>query len=151
MLLLLLLRRAPRALDSGPSERQHLLGSAKGLGYIVLSSSTPFRHPESAAEEKKNGVKVAASLRRPRQPSSGRNQCNRQGKHPNARSPRPARAKDYLDAVLWGSSDLCWAMGLVSSELRNLVSMVDYNRNLRESQECLTYFSIWSHAMWWQW
>ncbi len=44
-----------------------------------------------------SGVKVAASSRRPRQPSSGRNQCNRQGNHPKARSPRPARAKDYLD------------------------------------------------------
>ncbi len=28
---------------------------------------------------------------------SGRNQCNRQGKHPKVRSPRPARPKDNLD------------------------------------------------------
>ncbi len=67
----------------------------KATAYRKLAISALSRLLKDRNAE--HGVKVAASSWRLRQPSSRRNQCNRQGKQPKARSPRPARAKDYLD------------------------------------------------------
>ncbi len=60
---------------------------------------TPCLHLHPRPQEA--GSKFAAS-------SFGRKKCNRQGKHPKARSSRQARAKDYLDRFFTKGKPFCF-------------------------------------------
>ncbi len=121
----MLLRRMHRTRVGSPSGRQHLrivrlqsgailkvfCQRASRFGHLWNQRSTgwePSMHSwhvglVSGINKCIHRVRVATSSQQPRQPSPGRNPCNRQGRHP---TDSVAKTGQTLDVVLPGTSTL---------------------------------------------